>query len=162
MELANLEDVLQIDKHSFPTPAKPEIFRYELEENKMAEYHCLFEGDKIVGYDGFWVIGDEIHISTIAVHPGWRGKGLGELLLQNTLFIAQKNPITMVTLEVREGNKTAQSLYKKYQFQEVGVRKKYYRDTQEDAVLMTLSPLDAPYSNFLKQANLLLFTRLVG
>ena len=90
MELPDLEDVLQIDKHSFPTPAKPEIFRYELEENKIAEYHCLLEGDKIVGYDGFWVVGDEIHISTIAVHPNWRGKGLGELLLQNSLFIAQK------------------------------------------------------------------------
>lgn len=153
MCIDDIVDVLAIDKLSFPTPAKPEIFEYEIEENKIAEYHCLLERDTIVGYDGFWAIGDEIHISTIAIHPNWRGKGLGELLLQNSLFIAQQNPVTMVTLEVRTSNKAAQSLYKKYQFKEVGLRKKYYRDTNEDAILMTLSPLDAPYANFLNEAN---------
>lgn len=162
MTLNDIDSVLAIDKQSFPTPTKKELLTYELAENKMAEYHCLLAGEEIVGYDGFWAIGDEIHISTIAVHPSWRRKGLGELLLLNTLFIAQENPVTMVTLEVRQSNLKAQALYEKYRFEKVGIRKKYYRDTGEDAVLMTLTPLDAPYALFLAEARERLFVELKG
>ena len=161
MQSSDIDAVLDIDKLSFPTPTKREIFEYELHENKLAEYHCLLEGEQIVGYDGFWIIGDEMHISTIAVHPNWLGKGLGSLLLINMLSIAQQCPITMVTLEVRQTNHRAQSLYAKYQFEKVGVRRKYYRDTNEDAVLMTLTPLDAPFTNFIGKCKEELFARLI-
>lgn len=162
MLVDDLEAVLIIDALSFPTPIKSHLLQYELNENQMARYYCLLEGEQLIGYDGFWLIGDEMHISTIAVHPHWRSKGLGELLLQQMLSMAQQSPITMVTLEVRESNQTAQSLYKKYQFQQVGIRPNYYRDTQEVAILMTLSPLNAPYANFFDEKKRKLLHRLGG
>lgn len=156
-------DALQlIDQRAFPTPTSRATFEYELNENKLAQYHALLEGEMLIGYAGYWVIGDEMHISTIATDLAWRGRGLGELLLLNMLTIAQQCPVNLVTLEVRENNAVAQSLYQKYQFEVAGRRKKYYRDTGEDALLMTRTPLDAPYRNFLEQARIALFARLLG
>lgn len=160
MALSHLNDVLAINRLSFPTMTKRALFEYELSENKLASYRSLFEYNCLIGYDGFWVIGDEIHISTIAIHPKWRRRGLGELLLLNLLYIAQSAPVTLVTLEVRASNSNAQELYKKYKFEGVGRRKNYYRDTGEDAILMTLSPLNAPYQNFLDQMKAPLFAKL--
>lgn len=162
MRDADLDAVLEIDQRAFPTPTPRSTFTYELSENRLAHYHALLCGETLVGYAGYWVIGDEMHISTIAVHPERRGKGLGELLLLNMLMISQQCPVTMVTLEVRENNSVAQLLYTKYRFDVVGRRKSYYRDTGEDAVLMTRAPLDAPYQNFLQSAAAALFERLAA
>ena len=91
----------------------------------------------VVGYAGMWNMVDEMHIATIASHPQRRGQGIGELLLIGLLRESQRQNAINATLEVRVGNVVAQSLYKKYGFEEVGYRKAYYHDNCEDAFIMT-------------------------
>ncbi len=162
---ADLPEVRKIDRLSFPTPARAGLFEHELEQNDIAYYHVLGVGEDgrshtIIGFFGYWLIADEIHISTIATHPEWRGRGLGELLLLHLLLQAYSHPANMVTLEVRQSNVVAQALYRKYQFAEVGTRPRYYRDTKEDAVLMTMPSLNAPYRQFLETQKMALYRRL--
>jgi ribosomal-protein-alanine N-acetyltransferase len=121
---------------------------------------CCLVATAVIGFAGFWLIGDEVHISTIAVHPDWRGRGLGELLLLNLLHVAAQKPATMVTLEVRTSNIGAQRMYEKYQFDHVGRRRRYYKDTGEDALIMTIPALTASYSQFLANMKTHLFQRL--
>ena len=161
MTAADLTAVRSIDRRSFPTPARRGLFEYELAQNDIAHYQVLTAGDDgVVGFAGCWIIGDEVHVSTIAVDPDWRGKGLGELLLLNLLHLAGRKPVTMVTLEVRTSNQTAQNLYAKYHFEVVGRRRRYYKDTGEDALIMTVQALNASYSCFVQQQAEKLFARL--
>lgn len=165
MSLADLPGVWEVDRLSFPTPARAGLFEHELEQNNIAHYQVLGWGEdgrssQIIGISGFWLIADEIHISTIASHPQWRGRGLGELLLLNMMFQSYSHPANMVTLEVRRSNHVAQALYRKYQFEEVGLRPRYYHDTGEDALLMTMATLNARYFQFLEKQQLALYQRL--
>ncbi len=165
MRLEQVNDVIEIDRLAFPTPTRPELFRYEISQNKLAHYQVLSvleknDTDKIIGFAGYWMMADEAHISTIAVSPTWQGLGLGELLLLNMLFLANDHGAQMATLEVRQTNQVAQALYQKCHFGVVGRRRRYYHDTGEDAVLMTASPLDARYYQKLEQNRDALFTRL--
>lgn len=98
----------------------------------------------IVGYAGLWLMVDEAHITTIAVAPAARGQGVGELLLLALIDRAIAVGARWVTLEVRVSNQVAQSLYRKYTFKEMGVRKRYYSDNNEDALIMWTEPLDSP------------------
>jgi [ribosomal protein S18]-alanine N-acetyltransferase len=91
----------------------------------------------ITGFVGMWLMVDEAHIINIAVRGACRGKGIGELLLISSIDMATKLKATMVTLEVRVSNTIAQNLYTKYGFNQVGLRKKYYTDNNEDAYIMT-------------------------
>ena len=102
---------------------------------------------------------DEAHISTIAVSDDWRGRGLGELLLLNLLREAYDFSASLATLEVRRSNIVAQSLYRKYLFKLVGERKRYYQG-REDALIMTVKPLDKTYRSFLRARESSLFRRL--
>lgn len=166
MSLADLPGVREVDRLSFPTPTRAGMFEHELEQNNLAHYQVLGanggngRSPQIVGFTGFWLIADEIHVSTIATHPQWRGRGLGELLLLSLLFDAYDHPANMATLEVRRSNSVAQALYRKYQFEEVGTRPRYYRDTGEDALLMTMASLNARYYQFLEAQQAALFQRL--
>ena len=160
MCLPDLAVVRLIDQLSFPTPTKNSVYQYELDHNKMAHYQVLCAADAVIGYAGFWLMGDECHISTIATHPDWRGRGLGELLLLNMLVMANEQAAQMVTLEVRQSNLTAQALYRKYRFAIVGERRRYYKDTGEDALIMTREPMNGRYYQFLLQQQPTLFTRL--
>jgi [ribosomal protein S18]-alanine N-acetyltransferase len=90
----------------------------------------------IIGFAGLWLMVDEAHVTTIAVHPVHRGRGLGELLLVSLIDIAYTIGAKWVTLEVRVSNYTAQNLYRKYGFREAGMRHRYYSDNQEDALIM--------------------------
>ena len=92
---------------------------------------------EVVGYGGFWFIVDEAHVSTIAVHPDWHGQGVGEMVFTAMLEQALDLGAVTATLEVRVTNTVAQGLYTKYEFEETGRRKRYYRDNGEDALLMT-------------------------
>jgi [ribosomal protein S18]-alanine N-acetyltransferase len=157
MQIEDMVDVLAIDALSFPTPMKENLLRYELVENELAHYQVLekelttesAEKKNVVGFAGYWLMGDEVHVSTIAVHPEQRGKHLGEFLLLNMLFLAYAHPACLMTLEVRQSNFAAQQLYTKYDFAVVGERRRYYKDTGEDAVLMTAEPLNGRYHQFL-------------
>jgi ribosomal-protein-alanine N-acetyltransferase len=98
----------------------------------------------IIGFSGIWVLVDEAHITNIALRQEYQGKGLGELLLIATIDLAMVLKATMMTLEVRASNLVAQNLYSKYGFIQVGVRRGYYLDDREDAVIMSTENIMAP------------------
>lgn len=97
--------------------------------------------EDIAGYVSLWFQGNEAHITEIAVREKLRGNGIGELLLIGSVRVAMENGSTVLTLEARVSNFIAQRLYEKYGFKEVGIRKNYYSDNREDAVIMTTSPI---------------------
>src|SRR5215467_13048777 len=98
----------------------------------------------IIGFAGLWLMVDEAHITTIAIHPDYRRHGLGELMLVNLIDIAYNIGANWVTLEVRVSNHVAQNLYRKYGFHEKGIRQKYYSDNQEDALIMWTNEINSP------------------
>ncbi len=148
---AELTAVYDIDRLSFPSPARKGLFEHEIRQNELAHYWVVYDQETLVGYGGYWLLADELHISTIAVHPQWRGKKLGELLLLQMLFSGYRHPANIATLEVRRSNRIAQNLYEKFWFELVGERRRYYRDTEEDALIMTVPALDARYYKFLEK-----------
>ncbi len=97
--------------------------------------------DYIVGYVGLWLMVDQAHIVAIAIQEAYRRHGLGELLLAESIDAALANGQESVTLEVRRSNESAQALYEKYRFLKVGVRRRYYTDNKEDALIMTTPPI---------------------
>jgi ribosomal-protein-alanine N-acetyltransferase len=115
----------------------------------------------VVGYGGLWLSVDEGHITTIAVAPEYRGRGIGELLLNGLIDQALALNADMLTLEVRVSNVVAQQLYLKYGFHPSGKRPRYYTDNGEDALIMWTEPIhSAAYQNRLHQLRELLFARL--
>jgi ribosomal-protein-alanine N-acetyltransferase len=100
------------------------------------------ENQSIVGFLGLWFMADEAHITSVAVSESWRGRGVGELLIIGCLELAMARSVPVVTLEARVSNHVAQSLYLKYGFEKVGIRKAYYTDNREDATIMTTKPID--------------------
>jgi ribosomal-protein-alanine N-acetyltransferase len=141
----DIPEVMKIDRLSFPLPWSERSYRYELENNSaaqlmVADYHHL-DQIQLVGYIGFWFVVDEMHISTLAVHPDFRRRGIGEALLTGALHLAESLGGVLATLEVRTSNQAAIHLYGKFGFEVVGRRKNYYQDNREDAWLMKLDPL---------------------
>ncbi len=115
----------------------------------------------IIGFAGLWLMVDEAHITTIAMHPGFRRLGLGEFMLVDLIGIAYNIGASWVTLEVRVSNYNAQNLYRKYGFREKGVRQKYYSDNQEDALIMWTDEINAPrYKQQFQELRTTLFRRL--
>jgi ribosomal-protein-alanine N-acetyltransferase len=112
----------------------------------------------IIGFAGLWLMVDEAHITTIAMHPQFRRLGLGEFMLTSLIDIAYSISAKWVTLEVRVSNFQAQSLYRKYGFREAGLRHRYYSDNQEDALIMWTDEINTPAY---KQKYLALRTRLL-
>ncbi len=98
-------------------------------------------GEYIVGFAGIWVLADESHVTNIAVRERYRRQGIGELMLIATIKMSEELRATTMTLEVRASNTTAQRLYSKYGFVEVGVRKGYYLDNREDGIIMTTASI---------------------
>lgn len=136
MTMDDLPRVLEIERESFRTPWPADAYAHELRENRLAFYIVARVEEALVGYAGMWVILDEAHITTIAVDPRYRGQHIGERLLVGMIDAALERGARWVTLEVRRSNTTAQALYKKYGFREVGTRKGYYSDNREDAIVM--------------------------
>ena len=142
MGVDDIPAVEEIDRVSFPSPMRQGLYQYELTRNTLAHYQVVtaaaVKGNSVAGYAGYWTLADEAHVSSIAVAPQWRRNGLGELLLRNILLLACHQLVDRVTLEVRLSNEPAQRLYHKLGFEVTGRRKRYYRDTGEDAWIMTL------------------------
>lgn len=115
----------------------------------------------VVGYGGLWLMVDESHISTIATHPDWRGRGIGELLLLAMLDRSAEIGANIVTLEVRVSNSAAQALYTKYRFEIAGRRKGYYSDNGEDAYVMSTPQITtAQFSQHILELRAALVRRL--
>lgn len=139
MEVRDVPQVLEVEKASFTTPWTTDIFYHELTDNRHAHYYVVDLDDRIVGYAGMWVVIDEAQITNIAIHPEFRGYKLGEKLFQHMLLIAVKLGSVRLSLEVRESNLVAQKMYRKFGLVPGGIRKNYYTDNQEDAIVMWVS-----------------------
>ncbi|HWO73149.1 MAG TPA: ribosomal protein S18-alanine N-acetyltransferase [Dehalococcoidia bacterium] len=168
---ADIAQVTEIERESFPTSWPQTAYRREL-SNDLARYLVVVDRahppvppaeprkrsllgilrrpeaapqteDYIVGYVGVWLLVDQAHIVAIAVRESYRRRGLGELLLSEAIEMAIENHQESVTLEVRRSNYGAQALYEKYRFLKVGVRKRYYSDNHEDAIIMTTPPIQS-------------------
>ncbi len=166
----DLDQVAAMEREAFPTLWPPTSYRREL-KNKIAEYLvCAREGEFVtvtppartgllrllgrrnkpaqplgvpllVGFVGVWYQAGDAHIVSIAVREEYRRRGLGELLLIGAVEMAVRRGQQVVTLEVRASNDAAQALYRKYGFTQTGLRRRYYADNHEDAVIMTTDPI---------------------
>jgi ribosomal-protein-alanine N-acetyltransferase len=141
MRLEDLPVVQAIEQASFTSPWPPNAYRSELETNRLASYLVVRVDGSIVAYGGMWLMVDEAHITTFAVHPAWRRQRIGERLLLAFLDLAMVRQAHEATLEVRLSNLAARRLYEKYGFRPVGLRPRYYSDDNEDALIMTTEPL---------------------
>lgn len=163
MTLADLDQVMAIEMLSFSAPWSRRAYEYEITRNKhstmlVVRTTPLLQGrlrwlqhrlgmakrGPALGYAGAWLLVDEIHLSTIAVHPQWRGRGLGELLLSTVLERGAEQGARRATLEVRVSNSAAQGLYHKYGFETVASQKRYYADNNEDAYIMATPLFETP------------------
>jgi ribosomal-protein-alanine N-acetyltransferase len=136
MELDDIDRIYEIETKSFATPWSKEAFYNELTMNKFAFYTVIEVGNEVAGYCGAWVVVDEVHITNIALLPEYRGMRLGEALLRKVMDLVKELGAKTMTLEVRVSNIVAQALYRKLGFQEGAIRKQYYTDNLEDALVM--------------------------
>ena len=136
MTLEDLDRVLEIEALSYKTPWSRRAFTSEVTENSYAHYYVCRVDGRIIGYVGMWVILDEAHITNIAVDPESRRQRVAQRLLEAMFEKAKESGANRMTLEVRVSNLGAQTLYKKIGFAERGLRKGYYSDTNEDAIIM--------------------------
>jgi [ribosomal protein S18]-alanine N-acetyltransferase len=141
MTLDDVTDVHDIEAASFPVPWPDYAFRQEIQTNRLAHYLVIRAGDKTVGYGGMWLMVDEAHVTTFAVLPEWRRRGVGGRLMLEMMHLAEQLRAHVVTLEVRLSNHPARALYGSFGFRPVGIRPRYYSDNNEDALIMTTPPI---------------------
>ena len=163
MTVADLDQVVAIERVEFSAPWSMRAFHYEITQNKQSTMLVvrpappraswlamslrrlnLTHPGEVLGYAGLWLLVDEVHISTIAVHAPWQSRGLGELLLLSLLDRGAELDARRATLEVRISNRSAQGLYRKYGFEIVSRRRRYYSDNNEDAYIMATPLFETP------------------
>ncbi len=140
MEERDLPEVLAIERVSFPNPWHESTFRGEI-QNKSISFPWVMvrePGDQVVGYIIFWKVGEEVQVNNIAIHPDFRRRGLGESLLREVISWVKKEGAQFITLEVRPSNLAARALYQKLGFRTIGLRRFYYSNPVEDALVMIL------------------------
>ncbi|HEY5730268.1 MAG TPA: ribosomal protein S18-alanine N-acetyltransferase [Anaerolineales bacterium] len=143
MTLEDIPAVVELDKLSFSLPWPERSFRFELTDNTASRCWVVELEAKIVGVIVAWMLVDEAHIATLAVHPDHRRQGIaGNLLMYALRYMSREGAVTSL-LEVRESNAAAREMYLKFGYEEVGRRKRYYKDTHEDAILMTLIGMES-------------------
>lgn len=136
MTIDDVDGVMEVDRLSFRIPWSRESFESEVNGKNPAVYFVADYEGRICGYMGVWHIVDEGHITNVAVHPEFRQKGIGDMLVKRTLADGAAKGINAFTLEVRASNEAAQKLYENNGFSSAGIRKRYYEDNNEDAVIM--------------------------
>lgn len=137
MRREDISQVIKLERRSFTVPWSEQAFCDEI-TNKLAFYLLGWMGDQVIAYAGMWLIVDEAHITNVAVDSHLRGKGIGKRLMQQMLTIAAEHSAKAMTLEVRPSNKAALALYNNLGFERAGIRKNYYEDTHEDALILWL------------------------
>lgn len=143
MQREDVPRVMEIERECFPTPWHESAYLTEL-ANRSAYYVVACVGGEIVGYAGMWVIMDEAHITTLGVAANSRGAKIGERLLVALLDEGMRRHVRRATLEVRQSNTVAQNLYRKYDFAPAAIRRGYYTDNHENAVVMWIDNLREP------------------
>lgn len=136
MKEQDIDDVLKVEHESFSVPWSREAFYNEITKNQFAAYIVIEENGQVIGYSGTWVVTDEAHVTNVAILPQYRGRKLGEAMMKKLMEIASELGAKTMTLEVRLSNEVARKLYRKLGFQDGGIRKNYYTDNQEDALIM--------------------------
>ena len=142
MTIEDIEQVIAIDRVSFSLPWPERSFRFDLTDNPASRCWVAEIDGKVVGMIVAWLIVDEVHVATIATHPDFRRRGVAKKLLAHTLQYLKDEGAQSSFLEVRASNFAAQEMYRKFGYEESGVRPRYYKDNDEDALLMTLETLD--------------------
>jgi ribosomal-protein-alanine N-acetyltransferase len=171
MTVADLPQIAAIEADSFPSAWPSNAYKRELQNNNLARYLVVVRQDAparqprgvrrvlaavrsrfgrppsasedyVVGFIGIWFMVDETHIVTVAVRESERRKGVGELLLLAAFDLSREKGVPALTLECRVSNTAAQALYDKYGFQRLGIRKRYYTDNNEDALIMTTPSIE--------------------
>jgi ribosomal-protein-alanine N-acetyltransferase len=140
MREADLAEVRSIETLSFSNPWSEDTFRGEIQNTPVSFPMVVVEkpGDRVVGYIIFWHIREDVQVNNVAIHPDFRGRGIGEALMRQVIDKVRKNGATFMTLEVRVSNAPAATLYRKLGFEVLGVRKNYYTHPDEDALMMGL------------------------
>ncbi len=131
----DIDDVLAVEEQSFTTPWSRAGFVGEM-KNDVSHYLVISCQGRIIGYAGMWIIVDEAHVTNVAILPEYRGQKLGEKLMAALMEHAKNRGALSMTLEVRTSNVVAQKMYAKFGFVSQGVRKNYYTETKEDALIM--------------------------
>jgi ribosomal-protein-alanine N-acetyltransferase len=137
MKEEDIDEILNISSLSFSISWSKNSYMQEL-TNPIARYFVAKINNKVVGFSGTWIILDEAHITNIAIDPNYRRQGIASKLLEELLHYCKIQGCAAYTLEVRSSNKAAKALYEKYNFKQDGIRKGYYEDNKEDAILMWL------------------------
>ena len=140
MQVDDIAAVVELDKKCFPVPWSASAYATEI-HNTSAYYTVARADGRMIGYAGMWLIMDEAHITTIGVAPEFRRRKIGERILIDLLDEAIHRGARRVTLEVRRSNAAAQKLYDKYYFHTVAVRRGYYTNNNEDAIVMWIDDL---------------------
>ena len=158
MRLEDIPRVHEIDVLSFTLPWPEKSFLFELTEQPstlaiVAEVSADDARTVVIGMAIVWVVVDEAHIATIAIHPEYRGHGYGKKLLAETLRQSIQRGAELATLEVRQSNNLAQQMYTKFGFASVGRLLHYYKDNNEDAIIMTLGKLGRAYLDWLNKTD---------
>lgn len=157
MRSTDIEQVFALEQIIFPTPWTLKSYEFELENNP-ASRQWVVEAQQptgdwlIAAYSVCWILGNEVHIANFAVAPGFRRRGLGHRLLRHVLQHSLEEGMHSATLEVRSGNRAAQALYASYGFEQVGLRKQYYSDNREDALLLRLADIERTSVNWPSEA----------
>lgn len=141
MTLNDIPAVVELDRISFTLPWPERSFRFEVTDNLASRCWVADVDGRVVGMIVGWLLVDELHVATIATHPDFRRQGIARKLLSQSLLYAMNEGAQSSFLEVRESNLAAQEMYRKFGYEVTGRRKRYYKDNDEDAILMTLESL---------------------
>lgn len=135
IESRDLDQIVEIEQEAFPEPWTRGMFCQEI-SSPMSKFYVALLGDTLIGYVGYWQVVDEAHITSVTVRKDYRGRGYGRALTDHIIRVAANEGLTRATLEVRVTNVIAQNLYKSLGFRKTGLRKGYYKKTNEDAIIM--------------------------
>lgn len=136
MTLEDIDGVMAVEMDAFQTPWSRSAFEEELTQNRLARYLVAEADGAILGYAGTWLVINEAHVTNVAVSSQRRREGIGRLLMEHLMDLAVQNGSGSMTLEVRVSNEAARNLYRQLGFVEAGLRKNYYSETKEDALIL--------------------------
>jgi ribosomal-protein-alanine N-acetyltransferase len=140
----HLRPVVRIEEDVYPRPWSSSLFLSEISQRSTRRYTVALIGPMLVGYTGLMVVGEEGHVTTLTVDPSWQRHGIGTFLLLDLARAAPGFGVRHLTLEVREGNTAAQGIYRRFGFAPAGIRRNYYAESGEDAIVMWARDVDTP------------------